>query len=234
MRLIFSCSILLASLVLAVAASATTTYSNIDGMSGWSSCTTCAGRNGSGPTASFSMLRGISSPSLDGSSVQFNLGGSTPYANALWWKQLGGNSGATHFVYDLYFYLKTPTAAQALEFDINQSANGHKYIFGHECDFKGSHTWRVWSPSTSWTSTGIGCSVVKAYTWNHLTLEVQRINGQAKFIAITLNGNKHYVNRAFNPQGSSVSEINVAFQMDGNSTMTDYSTWLDKVKLTYW
>ena len=76
--------------------------------------------------------------------------------------------------------------------------------------------------------------MVKAYTWNHLTLEVQRINGQAKFIAITLNGNKHYVNRAFNPQGSSVSEINVAFQMDGNSSMTDYSTWLDKVKLTYW
>jgi hypothetical protein len=221
-------------MVLAVAASATTTYSNIENMSGWSSCTTCAGKNGSGPTASFSMLRGISSPSLDGSSAQFNLGGSTPYANALWWKQLGGNGSATHFVYDLYFYLKNSTAPQALEFDINQSTNGHKYIFGHECDFKGSRTWRVWSPSTSWTSTGIGCSGVKAYTWNHLTLEVQRVNGQSKFIAITLNGNKHYVNRAFNPQGSSVSEINVAFQMDLNSSATDYSVWLDKVKLTYW
>ena len=234
MRIISACSILLASLVLTLAAGATTTYSNIDSMSGWSSCTTCAGKNGSGPTASFSLWHGISSPSLDGSSVQFNLGGSKAYANALWWKQLGGNGSASHFVYDLYFYLKTPTAAQALEFDINQSTNGHKYIFGHECDFKGSHTWRIWSPSTSWISTGIGCSVVKAYTWNHLTLEVQRSNGQAKFIAITLNGNKHYVNRAFNPQGSSVSEINVAFQMDGNSSMTDYSTWLDKVKLTYW
>src|SRR5207245_8407426 len=141
---------------------------------------------------------------------------------------------ATNFVYHFSLDLKQPYSTPPLEFDNKQSSNGHKYIFGHECDFKGSHTWRVWGASTSWVSTGIGCSVVKAYTWNHLTLEVQRINGQSKFIAITLNGNKHYVNRSFSPKSSSVSEINVAFQMDGNSTMTDYSTWLDKVKLTYW
>ena len=233
-RFVRLAAVIAAFAIMSGVALAQTTYSNLDQKTGWQSCTTCAGAGGAGPSASYSTSAGIRTPSIDGASRQFNIGGSTKYANALWWKQLGGNNGATHSVYDLYFYLKNPTAAQALEFDINQSANGHKYIFGHECDFKGSHTWRVWSPSTSWTSTGIGCSVVKAYTWNHLTLEVQRINGQSKFIAITLNGNKHYVNRAFSPKSSSVSEINVAFQMDGNSTMTDYSTWLDKVKLTYW
>jgi hypothetical protein len=31
-----------------------------------------------------------------------------------------------------------------------------------------------------------------------------------------------------------VNELNVAFQMDGDSSMHAYSTWLDKVSLTYW
>jgi hypothetical protein len=31
-----------------------------------------------------------------------------------------------------------------------------------------------------------------------------------------------------------VKELNVAFQMDGNKYMTDYSVWLDKVSLTAW
>ena len=44
-------------------------------------------------------------------------------ATALWWKQLTPNSKATHFVYDAYSYRKDPTAAQALEFDVNQTVN---------------------------------------------------------------------------------------------------------------
>jgi hypothetical protein len=31
-----------------------------------------------------------------------------------------------------------------------------------------------------------------------------------------------------------VNELNVAFQMDGNGSMTDYDVWLDKVSLTAW
>jgi hypothetical protein len=38
----------------------------------------------------------------------------------------------------------------------------------------------------------------------------------------------------FNPQASSVAELNVAFQMDGNYAQTPYSVWLDKVTLSYW
>jgi len=51
---------------------------------------------------------------------------------------------------------------------------------------------------------------------------------------VTINGNKHYFNRSYSPRSSSVSEINVAFQMDLNGSATDYSVYLDKVKLTYW
>lgn len=213
--------------------SSSKTYSNIDQMSKWSSCSACAGSGGSGPIATLYQSLGIASPSMDGNSTKFHIGGSTPYANALWWKQLGANSGAHHFIYDLYFYLKNPGAAQALEFDVNQSLNGKKYIFGTECT--SARIWKVYSASLRWVNTGIGCPKPTAYKWHHLTWEFQRTSGgNVQFIAVTLDGVKHYVNRSYAPKSSSASEINVAFQMDGNKYMTDYDTWLDKVKLTYW
>jgi hypothetical protein len=223
---------IVAPLLLAGSALATT-YSGIQKMSGWQSCSGCAGGAG---TASFSMLRYISPPSLDGASAQFNLGGSTPYSNALWWKQLGANSSAHNFTYDVYFYLKAPSYAQALEFDVNQSVNGHKYVFGTECDIKWLHVWQIYdSYHRRWVPTSVPCYQPSAYTWHHLTLELQRTSGgQAHFVSVTLDNNKHYFNKYFSPQGSSVTEINVAFQMDGDKYQQHYSTWLDKVSLTYW
>src|SRR5512146_1903866 len=213
-----------------------TTFSNIEQMSKWSSCSACAGAGGDGPIAYLSQLLYISSPSLDGKSTKFHIGGSTPYANALWWKQLGANSKVRHFKYDLYFYLKNPSAAQALEFDVNQSLNGKKYIFGTQCDYKDHKDWDVWDTADHvWVKTGIPCSPPQAYTWNHLVLEFQRTTGgEAMFIAVTLNGKKSYINRSYYPRSVSASELNTAFQMDGNGTMTDYSTWIDKMQLIAW
>ncbi len=212
----------------------TTSFSNIDQMNAWSSCSACAGAGGSGPIATFYQTLNISSPSLDGNSSKFHIGGSTAYSNALWWKQLGANSSASHFTYDLYFYLKNPSASQALEFDVNQSVNGKKYIFGTECGYA-SKVWKIYSASLKWVSTGIACTRPSSYTWHHLVWEFQRTSGgNVGFIAFTLDGVKHYINKSYAPKSSSVNEINVAFQMDGNKYMTDYDTWLDKVTLTYW
>jgi hypothetical protein len=215
---------------------AQTTFTNLDQKSGWESCSVCAGAGGAGPSTSHSSSPGVSSPSMDGSSRQFNISGGTRYANALWWKQLGANSGASHFVYDLYYYIKTPSAPQALEFDVNQSRSGKKFIFGTECDFNGTHTWHVYDPYNHvWRSTSIACNRPKAYTWNHLVLEFNRTStGKTGFVTVSINGAKHYFNRAYAPRSSGASEVNVAFQMDMNGSATDYSVWLDKVKLTYW
>src|SRR5262249_32755225 len=84
------------------------TYQHIERMGGWQNCDKCAGKNGNGPAAPHGMAQGISSPSMTGSSVEFWLGGSTPFSNALWWKQLGARPDTSHFVYDLWFYLKNP------------------------------------------------------------------------------------------------------------------------------
>ena len=212
-----------------------TKYSNINKMTGWKSCDTCAGAAGSGPTATVTLTQFLSSPSLDGNSAKFYLKGSTSYSNGLWWKQLGPNENVSHFVYDLYFYLKNPSAAQALEFDVNQALNSKKYIFGTECDIKNNHVWKIYDAyNHKWNLTSVACSAPAAYSWNHLTLEFQRYNGQMKFISITLNGKKSYFNKSYSPTATSTKELNVAVQIDGDKSNTAYSEYADKISLTAW
>jgi len=92
---------------------------NIDQMTGWASCTVCAGANAAGPVATYSMVENQASPSLDGASAQFSITGTTTYSDALWWKQLGAADSATHLKYDVAFYITNPGVSQALEFDNN-------------------------------------------------------------------------------------------------------------------
>ena len=213
-----------------------TVFSKVEEMTNWQSCDVCAGAGGNGPTTPHWMAQFQTSPSLDGASAEFFVGGNTPYAAALWWKQLGPIDSVTHFVYDMNFYLTDSTAPQALEFDVNQSVNGKKYIFGTECDFHGNQTWRVWDSSLHWQDTGVSCAAAhSAKVWHSLRWEFERTSGgHTHFIAVTVDGVRKSVDRFYNPQASSVRELNLAFQMDGNSTMTDYKVWLDKVKLSVW
>lgn len=226
--------IALFAVALASAASAQTVKASIDSMSGWSSCSVCAGTGGTGSSAPHSTTL-VSSPALYGYSRKFHLGGSTPYSNALWWKQLGANNSKTHFVYDVYFYLRAPSYAQALEFDVNQS-NGHrKFIFGTECNVKDGHVWDVYDPKGGrWRSTGIYCAMPSGYRWHHIHWELYRTAYMVHYISFTLDGVKHYVNRSYYARLSGAKEINVAFQMDGDKYQHDYDTWLDKVSLKYW
>jgi hypothetical protein len=73
-----------------------------------------------------------------------------------------------------------------------------------------------------------------AYKWHHLTWEFKRTATTLTYVALTLDGVKHYVNRTYTGRKSSVNELNVAFQMDNKANHIAYNTWLDNVKLTYW
>jgi hypothetical protein len=207
---------------------------NIDQMAGWENCTVCAGANANGPAANYSMISGHASPSLDGNAAKFSISGTTPYSDALWWKQLGAADSATNLKYDVDFYITNPAVAQALEFDNNQSNGSHKFIYGTQCNIKAGH-WDVWGNAAgNWISAGIACSAPTAFQWHHLTWEFQRTATNVIFVGFTYDGVTHYVNRSYPARGSSVHEMNVAFQMDGDFAMHAYSTWLDKVTLTYW
>jgi len=214
-------------------ASGSTTY-NIDQKSGWQTCSSCAGTPGVQDAYSY-FWQHQSSPSMDGSSMKFFIGGTTPYRNALWHVGLGATS-ARHFVYDVYFYITNPSASMALEWDLNQYTGGKAYIFGVQCNVKSSHTWDVWDPyNNHWNSTGISCPVFTAYKWNHVVEEFERTtSGQLHFVSITYNGVKHYVNKYFSPHSTSWSGMGIDYQMDGDSQQTDYATWLDKIKVTKW
>jgi hypothetical protein len=88
--------------------------SDIQKLTGWQTCVlSCAGA----PAAVFSMTQGIASPSLSGSSDRFSLlAGTSSFGAVMWFKALGAHNSATHFLFDLNFYVDNPGAAQALEF----------------------------------------------------------------------------------------------------------------------
>ncbi|MEO6119118.1 MAG: hypothetical protein ABIP12_00400 [Terriglobales bacterium] len=211
------------------------TFSDIDQMTGWEHCDSCAGIGGVGPKIPYAYTQGRVDPSLDGNATEFWVGGDIPYSNALWWKQLGAKDGAANFVYDLQYYMKDPNASQALEFDVNQSVNGRKYIFGTECNIAETKTWRIWDPAAvKWVNSGIPCAKPAAYKWTRVVWEFKREGNNVVYIAVTVNGQKSYVNRSFLSLAVNARELNVAFQMDGNYNQTDHSVWLDKVTLNYW
>ena len=177
-----------------------------------------------------------SDPSLSGNSSHFKIAGPTHYSNALWWKSLGVDKTATHFVYDLYFYMKDPNFPEALEFDINQSMNGKRWTWGTECSYRDTGKWDIWNSETlKWETTDVPCPEVSANEWHHLVWTVERVNGQAHYISVELDGKVTQVDKYYNPQehfnGAGVS---IAFQMDGDYRQDPYSVWLDNVSLTSW
>jgi len=63
-------------------------------------------------------------------------------------------------------------------------------------------------------STGIPCKCLPHTKWHHLTWEFKRSASTLTYIAVTLDGVKHYVNRTYTARNSGVNELNVAFQED--------------------
>jgi hypothetical protein len=210
------------------------TIPDIQKLTGWQTCTNSC--SGTAP-AVFSLTQGIASPSLSGASARFQLlTGTQPFGGVLWFKFLGAQNSATHFVYDLNFYVDNPAAVQALEFYVSQSAGGNLYSFNTQCDLAGQHAWRVWDPVAGhWVASAVKCATPAANTWNHLVWEFERDSGgNVVFTAVTVNGSRGVVNMSMPHTSDSSSGVDVAFQLDANMAATPYSVWLDKVNLTFW
>jgi hypothetical protein len=210
------------------------TIAGIQKLTGWQTCVlSCAGA----PAAVFSMTEGIASPSLSGSSARFSiLAGTTPFGAVMWFKALGAHNSATHFLFDLEYYVDNPAAAQAMEFYVTQSSGGSRYNFGTQCDLAGAHAWRMWDNiGKKWVASAVTCPTPAAKTWNHLVFEFQRqTGGDVMFTAVTLNGQRSLVNLSMQHTADSNSGLDIAYQSDSNNVGAPYSVWLDKVNLTYW
>jgi len=207
--------------------------SDIQKLTGWQTCVlSCAGA----PSAVFSLTQGIASPSLSGSSDRFSLlSGTSSFGAVMWFNALGAHNSATHFLFDLYYYVDNPAVDQAMEFYVTQNANGARYNIGAQCDVAG-HSWRMWDNiGHRWVNSAAICPTPAAKTWNHVVFEFQRQpGGNEIFTAVTLNGNRSVVNLSMQHTADSASGLDVAYQADANGSGTPYSVWLDQVSVTYW
>jgi len=212
----------------------------------WGICTSCS------PTSSsvnWSRTPGVSSPSVSGSATNHHIGGTHSYADILWNNHIIGNFSSQgiydtshtlvphlhNFVYDVYFYATNISASQALEFDINQFISPKGFIWGHECRIAGGHEWDTYdNVHKKWVPTGVPCNP-KNNAWNHLVIQVARTSSdQLLFKSITLNGVTHTLNITRAPGSTSWHAVTVNYQQDGDSSMVDYSIWLDRVNFSYW
>ena len=217
----------------------TSTTANIDQMPHWESCTrllnghVCASGLGD---AGYSMEEGIVHPSLDGASAQFDIWGDVGYSNALFWKQLTPNDNATHFVFDWWVYIDRPDLAQSLEFDLNQTVNKTKYIFGSQCNFKDTGKWDIWDALTNkWIPSTLPCVMFEAHTWNHFTWNLERINGKVHYISLVINNVTYPIEMSEYPKSNvDARELNAAVQLDGNWRQDPYSIWVDEISITAW
>lgn len=210
-----------------------TVYKNIQEMSSWTTCTSsCSGGNG---TAIFSMTQKQASPALDGNSTLFSYDGGPAFSHILWSKHLSSNGSAANFVLDFDYYIDRPANAQGLEFAANQQLPGQWYKFSTQCSFADAK-WRVWdSANQDWVATSAPCTRPPANTWQHLTLQYERANSKAVFVAITVNGHKYPINQSFKPQVHSGStSVGVHFEMDGDKTAQPYNVWIDEMALSIW
>ncbi len=227
-----------------------TTIYNLDHKEPYFDCDNCAGAGADGSSAYY-WDKLVYSPTMDGKSRQFHLGGSTPYSNALWSHRAVTDGtkvrNARHFVFDTYFYYKNSHAAQGYEFNISQYFDGKAFIYGMQCDIRSSGVWEMSVPkdyskpltltNMKWQSTGISCPAPPTYKWNRVTIEYERTSeNKVKFISISFNGVKKYINIAVSRRISPSDwlGINTHFQMNGNYQQEDYDTWLDKWNLKYW
>ncbi|HVP63745.1 MAG TPA: Ig-like domain-containing protein [candidate division Zixibacteria bacterium] len=227
-----------------VAPPATQSITNIQNMSGWEPCTDlfdpghpragqiCAA--GLGP-ATASLTQDQSSPSLSGSSAKFSLTGGHIYSNELWTQWLGGGTNTTHFIYDLYFYVDNPSVTQALEFDVNQSFGGQRWVYGTECNLRADGVWDVWDgrPGYGWTPTKVPCTGFPANTWIHLVWTFERVGDQVHYISVQVGDTVYPVDQyQSNEPVWPMEDISVAFQMDDDYAAQPYNVWLDNVTLT--
>jgi len=211
------------------------TVGKIEELDPWQSCTDAGCAGGQGTSTTFTAPY-QTTPSRDGSSRQFYLGGTGQYSNSYWYKFVGGSSTATNFTYDLYPRVDNPVAPQALEFDVNQSFSGKRWIFGTQCNFKGSGKWDVWDGGAGkWVPTKLACKQWKANTWVHIVWSVQRVGDTVRYTSIAIDGVTNSINMQLPRQPSWVgSDIDIAVQLDGDSNQTPYNVWVDSVQLTAW
>jgi hypothetical protein len=213
-----------------------TVFSNIEDRAGWESCNaaTCAGGSGQG---TYWMAQGQSSPSRDGSSIEFYNSGL--WADALWWQKLGAYDGVSNFLWDFYIYLddSSQDAAQALEFDAFQFVNGYNYMIGSQCNY-GVGVWDTWDEASGhWLHTPFSCPKFTPNSWHHIQWYMTTNQRAHQYTQLTLvvDGIVNSVNFTGNARYLGWGDnLGVQWQLDVDASGQGYHEWVDQATLTIW
>lgn len=199
----------------------------------------------------WSMAQGISSPSLSGKAAEFQVGGATPYSDALFYNQLIGSFSTQglpdtahtilptlhNFTYDADFFVPDTVDTQALEFDVNWFMNSIGMTWGTQCRIRGGNEWDLWdNVQAKWVATGMACKPLQG-AWNHVTVSVQRLpNNTLLYKSITLNGVTSTLNKVYAPFAVPADwyGMTVNFQIDGDENQTPIKAYVDNFDLMYW
>lgn len=211
-------------------------YSNVeDSLTGWGSCTTCAG--GANLADVYWMAQFQSTPSRDGSSIQFYVSALHPYSDVLFWQKLGAQSWATQFTWDFWMMVDDASVgAQALEYDMFQFVGNIEYMFGTQCVYA-SGLWNVWNGSAkTWVPLPLTCNKFTPNVWHHIQWQVHRTpDTMMHYDTLTIDGVQNSINVA-QPSGPLPTGWNenmgVQWQLDTASQPLSFNEWIDSVKLT--
>ncbi|HEX5435310.1 MAG TPA: Ig-like domain-containing protein [Candidatus Angelobacter sp.] len=232
--------ILKASETFTVTTSTTTTVlKEIQQWTGWRTCGNCGNTGGDGLVANYSMVRGIGYPTLSGSSAEFKIGGTHPYANGYWYFRQDTVSKAfksLRYEFDLFVPAGLQNAPQAIEFECQQRLNGYVYNFGWQALYPGDE-WRVFNYTLKrWENSGIRLTRFAAGKWHHIVAEYHNdpVTHTTYHDALTIDGVRHPVSiKHAATRTTSGNEFTNAFQLDLNGTPTPYKVYVDNLKITY-
>jgi hypothetical protein len=216
-------------------------YSKIEerAVSNWFSCRSldCSGSNA---YASYWVAPYQSSPSLDGSSTQFYVGGNA-WADVLWAAKLGGAASAkTHFILD--YWLKpnadTLTHAEALEFDVVFAYGGRKWDFSHQLHYSGTH-FDTWDGAVNkWVHTSVPVPKLDPNSWHHIKIYGERVGTQTHNISLTVDSNTYQIPTQYawhyTQTCNWANSVSVQVQIDVNGNPGTVSEYVDTMNLYLW
>jgi Bacterial Ig domain len=216
-----------------------TVIDRIEEQTDWQTCGNCGNSGATGATASYTMTRGITDPTKDGSSAQYWIGGPYAYKNAYWY--IGhSNSPSTpvkylRYEFDLYVPAQYASAPQAIEFECQQKASGYVYNYAWQADYA-KRQWRVFNYTTrAWEATNVPFAKFSADTWHHIVAEYHAEGSVVVHDALTIDGVLYNVGIKHGAKyvGTTGHYLTNAFQLDLNGSATAYKVYVDGMKVSY-
>jgi hypothetical protein len=212
-----------------------TVFSNIDETTdNWADCSDCAG---GAVTSDYWSAPFRTTPSLDGSSREFYVGGPA-WADVLWYKRFGAHNSASHFLWDFWVYFDTDSAANvwSAEYDIFQSIAGQEFMIGSQCVF-GEGSWNTWdSLHFKWITIPVPCPRFAPNTWHHIVWYVERIgSNQYRYNTLVVDDKSYTINQTFTTNPIDWADVlGVQWQLDVGGKGGAVHEWVDKTKFTIW